>query len=100
MRSLCSTPEASDLPYTLICDEPHSFHPTTANLMDHAGYTGRQVAARPGNSVETVMRRYYDQTSAPEGEADALDRAAFGASPAGKVDTAASDRYLSVTEAG
>lgn len=82
----------------------HAFRRTTANLMDSQGYTGRQIAARLGNSVETVQRHYLDDTSAPKGVADALERAAFGGAADEKVDTevdtAASDRHLSVVKTG
>lgn len=75
--------EAAGVPWATT----HTCRTTTANLLDSAGYRPREIAARLGNSVETLMRHYFDDQDQGRGVAEALEEAAFKPAGPEKVDT-------------
>lgn len=69
----------------------HTFRTTTANALKDAGWADQRIAARLGNSVETLARHYFDDKTEDDGIAGSLEGSLFtGADPAPsdeKVDT-------------
>lgn len=85
----------------------HTFRTTTANALKDDGWADQRIAARLGNSVETLARHYFDDKTEDDGIAGSLEGALFrgvDSAPADEkvdteVDTEPTEHHLSIVKA-